>query len=385
MRVLHVFTQPRSGGGSVRTSLLTVDLCRRNGIDTELFTRLSSDIPGGIRGRLHAAAGAIHSPASLRDFGACLDRFRPDLVHASELFPLISPAAIRLCGRRGIPVVMTCDDFHLTCPIRTHFHDGGVCTRCVERGEHWAVLRNCRDNLPESLINAVHNALIRVLGLYRKHVAVFLTGSPFAREWLVRHAGVERDRIAVLAHPLTEYPPTPADPAKGTYVAFAGRMVPEKGIDTLLSAAGIAGLPVKLSRNEHHFCTVDLPPGTDVVVTRGRDDLAEFYRGARILAVPSRWFETFGIVGAEAMSHGIPVVASRLGALSDLVADGTDGLLFTPGDAADLAAKLRMLWDDPALCRRLGLAGRRKSSVWTTDAYFESLLGVYRQAAASVR
>ena len=162
-------------------------------------------------------------------------------------------------------------------------------------------------------------------------------------------------------------------------------MVPEKGIDTLLSAAGIAGLPVKLSRNEHHFCTVDLPPGTDVVVTRGRDDLAEFYRGARILAVPSRWFETFGIVGAEAMSHGIPVVASRLGALSDLVADGTDGLLFTPGDAADLAAKLRMLWDDPALCRRLGLAGRRKSSVWTTDAYFESLLGVYRQAAASVR
>ena len=65
--------------------------------------------------------------------------------------------------------------------------------------------------------------------------------------------------------------------------------------------------------------------------------------------------------------------------------DGTDGLLFTPGDAADLAAKLRMLWDDPALCRRLGLAGRRKSSVWTTDAYFESLLGVYRQAAALAR
>ncbi len=382
MRILHVFTQPRSGGGSVRTSLLTVDLCRANGIDTELFTRRSIDVPEGLAGRLAAATSAIHSPRSLREFADCLDRFRPDLVHASELFPLISPAVIRLCGLRRIPVVMTCDDFHLTCPVRTHYRRGSVCTRCTERGEHWAVLLNCRGNFPESLVNAAHSALVRLLGLYRKHVTMFVTGSPFARDWLVRHAGLDPDRITVLPYPLTEYAATPADPAAGTYVAFAGRMVPEKGIDILLRAGEIAGLPVKLSRNEHHFCTVDLPPGTEVVVTRGREDLSAFYRGARILAVPSRWFETFGMVGAEAMGHGIPVVASRLGALTDLVRDGQDGLLFEPGNAADLATKLRMLWDDPALCRRLGLAGWEKVSRWTTGAFFQAMTEVYRQAGS---
>jgi glycosyltransferase involved in cell wall biosynthesis len=73
-----------------------------------------------------------------------------------------------------------------------------------------------------------------------------------------------------------------------------------------------------------------------------------------MLAVPSTWPETFGIVAAEAMGHGIPVVASRIGALQDTVVDGTSGILVEPGNAVDLANALRHLWDDPVSIRRLG-------------------------------
>ncbi|MGH9786943.1 MAG: glycosyltransferase, partial [Terriglobia bacterium] len=94
----------------------------------------------------------------------------------------------------------------------------------------------------------------------------------------------------------------------------------------------------------------------------------------------SMWFETFGLVGAEAMSHGIPVVAARIGALSELVEDGVSGLLFEPGDPRDLAEKVTRLWDDPQLCRRLGQAARQRAmNLWRPQRHFERLISAYEE------
>ena len=86
---------------------------------------------------------------SVREFCALLDSFQPDIVHAHELYPLVSPWILPECTRRGIPVVMSCVDFRLTCPLVTHARQGQVCTKCVGGREHHAVLNNCRGSLPE--------------------------------------------------------------------------------------------------------------------------------------------------------------------------------------------------------------------------------------------
>jgi len=102
-----------------------------------------------------------------------------------------------------------------------------------------------------------------------------------------------------------------------------------------------------------------------------------------MLVFPSEWFETFGLVGAEAMSHGIPVVAARIGALEDLVDDEVNGLLFEPGNCNDLAAKVSRIWNDAELCRRLGRAAREKVLAnWTKEAYFARLMAVYEEVCA---
>ena len=96
--------------------------------------------------------------------------------------------------------------------------------------------------------------------------------------------------------------------------------------------------------------------------------------------------ETFGLVGAEAMSHGIPVIASRIGALAELIEDEVDGLLFEPGDARDLASKVKRLWEDADLCRRLGRSARAKAlSLWTPRRHFERTEAVYEAVCASSR
>jgi len=379
MKVVHAYSQHRGGGGAENSTQTSIEVLRRYGLDVVGFTRDSRDLPSNLLGRLKAGANAIYAFESVRSFGALLDSFRPDVVHVHDVFPLISPWILPLCTRRGVPIVMSCEDYRPTCPIVTHFRDGEVCTRCLGGREYWAAMKNCRKNVPESVAVALYSAVVRKSRTFIRHVKRFTAPSEFTRQWLIDHAGIDADKIITIPPPVN-IPATAADPAAGGYVAFGGRFVPEKGIYTLLEAAQFCQLPFRLSRNERYFVNVQIPSGVNVVVTRGREDLEAFFRGARMLVCPSIWFETFGMVGAEAMSHGIPVVASRIGALSGLVEDGVDGLLFEPGNPRDLAEKVQRLWDDPQLCRRLGRAAREKViSLWNPEGYFKRLRDVYEE------
>ena len=381
MKVLHAFNQPRSGGGSLASTLATIDISRKNGIEVDVFTRDSSDLPSGLRGKVQASISAFYAPGSLKAFARQLDKFKPDIVHANELFPLLSPEIFRLCKKSGIPVVVTCDDYHLTCPVRTHYRQGEICTDCMKKSEFQAVAKNCRGDIPESVINAMYNAWVRKRGYFQECVDQFITCSEFSREWLVEHVGLDRESVTAIPHAI-QIPPERADPRRGEYVSFGGRFVPEKGIDVLLAAGERSALPISLSRNEKHFVTIDLPQNANVVVTKGREDLAEFYRGARFLVMPSTWFETYGVVGAESMSHGIPVIASRLGALENLIEDGVDGLLFEPGNVDDLAEKMESLWGDPERLVTMGEAARQKAiDKWSPEVNFRQTLEVYRRLA----
>lgn len=96
---------------------------------------------------------------------------------------------------------------------------------------------------------------------------------------------------------------------------------------------------------------------------------------------PSLCLEAFGLVVIEAMSHGVPVIASRTGSLSEVVDDGLNGLLFEPGNARDLAEKIAYLWNRPSKCREMGGAGREKASKeYSENVYYDRLMAVYMSA-----
>ena len=173
------------------------------------------------------------------------------------------------------------------------------------------------------------------------------------------------------------------DPAQGRYVGFAGRFAREKGVEVMVEACRRAGLPMRFAGDAPSHPAVRSDDDATFVMTKSPAELAEFYRGARILVVPSLWAETFGIVAAEAMSHGIPVVASRIGALQETVRDGETGLLAEPHDVEDFAEKIARIWNDPDLARRLGHNARRLvESQFSRQAHFDRLAPVYAEAIA---
>jgi len=183
---------------------------------------------------------------------------------------------------------------------------------------------------------------------------------------------------------MVDVPHADVDAPRGKYVVFSGRMSPEKGVATLLEAARrIPDIPIRLLGGgptlEGH--AAEAPHNATFLGQLSEHRVAEEYFGARFLVVPSLWFEGCPLVILEAMSHGLPVIASRIGGLPEFVDDGVTGLLFEPGDPEDLARKMRILWDNPARCRELGLEGRRKAIREYSEAvYWSRLERIYSAA-----
>lgn len=379
MRVLHVNNWHRGFGGSDNACRTVIELCRRRGLDISVFEFDSKLLPNGLRGQFSAFINGIYARPAVREFDLALRRSRPDIVHVHELFPLISPWVLPRCAASNIPVVMTCYDFRLTCPIATHHNKNGICYECAPGREYRAVVNNCRNSLPESIAYSMRNAIARKFGLFTNHVDKFVVLTEFSRRWITQRANVPAERVAVIPCIVPSPDTGVQDPASGRYVAYSGRFAKEKGVDMLIEACRRARLPLRLAGNQTGYHAIRPEDDIQCVETPTRESLASFYRGARVLAVASLWEETFATVLSEAKSHGVPVVAPRIGALVDLVDDGTTGLLFETGNVDDLAEKLLAVWNDPDLCRSLGAAGRIDvQRELSEDACFQRLVTLYR-------
>jgi len=380
MKILLVHNFHRHGGGSDDAVVASARILRAHGDDVREHTVDSSDIPTGVAGKVQAFTSGLYSRRSVHSMRAALAEFRPDVVHVHEVYPLLSPWVLRECRAAGVPVVMTCHDFRLTCPVATHYTNGKVCTECFDRNELRCCVNNCRDNMFESIAFASRSALARTTNSVVGNVDGFIVASDFARNWLIERAHIPAGHIDTVPYAIPA-PDTATVPASGQYVAYAGRFVKEKGIDVVIDACRIARLPLRLAGDRSSMPGIATPGDVEFTGLLDAAALAAFYRGARMLVVPSTWFETFGIVAGEAMAHGVPVVASRIGALAEVVDDGVTGLHFETGDARDLAAKLTELWDDPDRCNELGAHGREKVlRAFSPATHYAGLVAAYAKA-----
>jgi glycosyltransferase involved in cell wall biosynthesis len=256
-----------------------------------------------------------------------------------------------------------------------------VCDRCAGGLEYWCVLKNCRSNIFESVGYALRNAQARKWKLFRNNVTCYIAATEFVKRWLVG-AGFPQEAIMVVPY-MVSLPDSGIDPSCGKYVSYAGRFNPVKGIKTLLTSARRTGLPVRLAGDYSPMPEIMkmAPSNAQFMGHLDREGLVGFYRNARFLVVPSIYFEAFGLVSAEAMSHGLPVIASRIGGIPEIVEDGVTGLLFEPGNSEELASKMKLLWGNPTLCRQMGQAGREKViREYGEDVYYNRLMAVYERA-----
>jgi glycosyltransferase involved in cell wall biosynthesis len=357
-----------------------VQLLAARGLVIRRFSRSSTEIETTRLGKIPAFFSGIHNPFSRKAFGRFLRQERPDVVHIHNLYPLISPSILPECTAQGIPVVMTVHNFRLACPNGLLVSHGEVCHRCLGGREYWCILRNCEKDIFKSTGYALRTAAARILRRYYNHVDYFLCLSAFQRDLLIKE-GLPSDRSTVFPNPMDLPGVEPGGWRGSDYVAYVGRISPEKDIPTLIEAArGLGDVPFKFAGSYHRMSEVtkQKPNNCEFLGQLDAEALAQFYCDARMVVFATRCYEGFPTVLLEAMSHGLPVVCSRIGGLPEIVDDRKTGLLYEPGNVAELTEKILMLWQDPALCRRLGDVGRRKvREEYAADRLLDRLLVIY--------
>jgi glycosyltransferase involved in cell wall biosynthesis len=390
MRILKVHNYYLQPGGEDTVFQAETNLLRNNGHVVIEYREFNQQI--GSMSQAHVALQTIWSTTATRKMKRILQKEKPDLVHFHNTFPLISPAAYYVCREFEIPVLQTLDNQRLICPAASFFRDGKLCLDCLGKTPPWpAMVHACYHG------SHIHTGVVasmltihRWLHTWKTKVDVFLSSTNFYRDMFIR-AGLPEEKIRVLPHFIPAEPKPSTKNTTGDYALFIGRLDPEKGIRTLLEAWRHVNIPLEIRGSgqlEDQARTFVREHGLNQIHFLGRledDELSELIRGARFLIVPSEgYYETFGMVIIEAYCRKVPVIASSIGVLPEMVIDHETGLLFEAGNPIDLAQKVRWLWDHPDESSSMGersyLEYKQK---YTADRGYQILHDVYVQTITS--
>jgi glycosyltransferase involved in cell wall biosynthesis len=332
-------------------------------------------------GLVRTAGTAVWSRSAAASVRAMIREERTQVLHVHNLWPNLSPTVIRGAAAEAVPVVMTLHNYRMaSCLPGTFLRDGRVCEDCLGRTPWPGVLHRCyRDSHLGSAVMATSLTLHKAARSFGG-VATYLAVSSFVRDKVVQ-AGLPAERVMVK--------PNFAWPAErrtggGDYFLYLGRLYREKGVDTLLEAwrSAPGRLLVVGDGPEAGRLRAMAPARVEFVGEVAAAEVAAIVRGARAMLVPSRWYEAAPRGILEAYAAGVPVVATDLGALPELVADGVTGLLVAPESPSAWAqAAERLLSDEES--ERLGEgAWQAWRDRFSPERGLDSLTAVYRDLLA---
>lgn len=385
MRVLLCHNSYRFRGGEDHVFEDEKWMLENGGHEVATFQRCNSVLEK--TSYVKAAVDTVWNRQTYREMDDKIRRFRPDVVHFHNTFPVLSPSAYYAARRHDVPVVQTLHNYRIICPGSTMFRDGSPCMSCVGNAMPWRAIRHqCYRGLGPSVASATMLAAHRAMGTWRKTVNTYIALTDFSRNSFVA-GGIPAGRIRV--KPNFVRPDPGIGNGDGGYMVFVGRLVEEKGLRVLLEAwKSSTDLPLLKIIGEgpmQEAVTMAQNSGAPIA-SLGQlphDEVQMQIAGATGLVFPSIWHETFGRSIIEAYSSGTPVIASDLPPMNQLVQDQETGLLFAPDDPCSLANCVRRLQEDEELRLQLRRAARAEFvEKYTAKRNLELLLAIYEGAAA---
>jgi glycosyltransferase involved in cell wall biosynthesis len=370
--VLFLHNRYRTTGGEERVVEDMLALVREQlGERAELLGRDSATLA-----RAGAAAALLRGGSRPEEVARAVKASGARVVHAHNLNPTLGWRALAAARESGARVVLHLHQYRLVCAIGVCFTRGAECTRCHGRDTLPGVRLNCRGSLGEAVAYGASLALWQ--GRLVQQADAVIVPSAFARERL-RELGAPLDweRVHVLPPPVAVVA-SESRAVAGSYALVVSRLAAEKGVDVAIDACRAAGVSLVVAGDGPERDALQArAAGADVRFVGHVDDteLASLRAGAALALAPSRSAETFGLAAAEAMAAGLPVLASRVGALPELLDEQS---LVPAGDAGALAQAIGRLAGDRAVGTR-GL--ERVRALCAPETVAASLARIYDATA----
>lgn len=387
MNILLVHNRYQKPGGEDVVFRGERDLLLEEGHGVTTFVRENREIQNfNLVKKIGLIGSSVWARDSARDLLRIISEKKPLIAHFHNTFPLISPSGYYACRKKGIPSIQTIHNYRLFCQRGTFYRDGGICLSCSGKKLSWpGMARRCyHGSFLQSAILGTSNFIHRTTGTYENLIDAYISLTQFSKKLLIEN-GISEKKIFIkpnFVHP---------DPGSGNirhnFGLFVGRLSGEKGIPTLLRALKeIPFVPIKIAGEGPLEYLVDefqregKAIKIDFLGYQKHENVIDLMQRARFLVFPSECYEGFPMTIVEAFSCGTPVITSRLGSMEEIVEEGKTGLFFNPGEAADLADKIKWAWEHPEKIKEMGKEARLEfEKKYTGKKNYLILMDIYRK------
>lgn len=385
MLIFNIFNERSDVGGEDVVFELVSDVVSSDIGEVRSVTVSRQRFAIPILNRVVAFFSGIFSIYSFFKFFLLFWRQRPDIIHIHNIFPFISPSIFLAAKVLGIPSLYHTHNFHLTCPVGSHFRGARICNECVNSNGFESVRHNCRGNFFESVGYWLRFIIHRRLGFLLKLPTGVIVVSPFAKKKL-KEAGVASEKIFVLPNGVEFRNKQEFHKKKKTSrprILYVGRLTIDKGILDLVALAK--------RRHDWTFCLVGTGPMAEFISSMNlsnielhgwtaRSQLAKFHKEADVAVVPSWCYETFGLAAAEAMSAGLPTVVANHGGLADFAGGLNAVATYEPRDVNELEAKLAQLLSSDSVSRSFRAnALTTIEEQYSLQVFSQNLMSIYQE------
>ncbi|MFH1700190.1 MAG: glycosyltransferase family 4 protein [Candidatus Zixiibacteriota bacterium] len=333
------------------------------------------------RNRFRAVGRGLWNRYAARKMKELLKQYDPQktIVHVHGWTKSLSSSVIRMALNKKFTVVISLHEYFAACPNGGFFNypKNEICKLNAMSAS--CVFCNCdKFGYTQKIYRVVRQMIQNRFGLTPKGVKYFVSISEFSKDILKSYLPSDAEIIPV-PNPIFIDRQVPANPGNNNYFVIVGRLTPEKGLFLAAEAACIAKVNLKfIGDGELKEELISKYPGLEITGWLNREEVVKIVKSARALILPSLWYETQGLVVAEAAALGIPAIVPDTCAARDMVIDGETGYWFTGGNSQNLADKIT-LFKSNDLLNRIGRAAY--DSFWsdppTLDNHIDHLIQAY--------
>ena len=332
--------------------------------------------------KLKVAKNLSYSKAAKNIVYNEIKKINPEIAHIHNTFPLWSASVFDACIENNIPIVLTLHNYRTICANGLFFRKKKVCEKCLNRSPYHSVLYGCYQN---SRIKSLPVAKMidnnQKNNIWGKKINRFIVLTNFAKNKFIQ-ANFPKNKIRVKPNFISTkiFPDTTNDILKKNCL-YVGRLSQEKGIKTLLKAWESISFPLKIFGDGPLYNQLNKnQPNINFLGEHSRDKIIKEMKLAKFLIFPSECYEGFSMTMLESFSLGLPVLASNIGSMREIIEDNYNGILFKTGDFIDLKKKINWLLANPDECRRLAQNALKDYSIkYSKEENYKILIKIYKE------
>ena len=383
MKILQIHNSYKFFGGEDTVVELEKNLLLNNNHSVKQLIRSNTKEIKGLGSKLSVAKNLSYSNFSKRLVYEEIRKIKPDIVHIHNFFPLWTTSILDACVENNVPVVMTLHNYRTICAKGDLFRGGKICEKCLNHSNYYSVLYGCYQN---SRIKSIPVAKMisdnQKKNILNNKVNCFITMSNFAKKKFIQANFLKKKlHIKTNFSPVTiSYISTKK--VRQNFCLYVGRLSDEKGISTLLKAWENINYPLKIFGNGPLINQLNKDQkNVTFFGHQNKKIILKEMRLAKLLIFPTECYEGNPLTILESFASGLPVLASNIGSVSEMIVDKHNGIFFKAGNIKDIRNKINWALSNPSKCDKISKNALNEfKKKYSKKTNYNLLIEIYKKA-----